>query len=177
MNRVTKMNEQKQTKKKMTRKEVKSLIEELNALPKVENENAELSKTETIKMLAKSIGDMFEKGYTYSDVVNLLNNKGLEINVPTLKSYLLRAKGKNTAGDSGKAEGKKKGTQGRGGKASQNAASSKQVKSSEEESGIQRADTPPPPSPASHDLESIREKSSDASTTSSFIPKPDVDDI
>ena len=138
------MSEQKPTKKKMTRKEVKSLIEELNALPKVENENAELSKTETIKMLAKSIGDMFEKGYTYNDVATLLTNKGLEINVPTLKSYLLRAKGKNTASDFDKADGKKKGTWNRGGKASQDAASSKQTESSE----IQRADTPPAALPA-----------------------------
>lgn len=73
----------------LSRELVGTLAQELRCLPKVST----VSKQEAIRMLASDIEALKAQGYTYREILLLLQERGLEIkSVETLKNYLHRAK-------------------------------------------------------------------------------------
>ena len=61
-------------------------------MPTVEKEKAEINRRESVRMLAKEIGELQKRGYTLEQIAHLLKDEGLAVATPTLKSYLQRAK-------------------------------------------------------------------------------------
>ena len=71
---------------------VERMAEKLRLLPPVEKSKRHLNKQEAVKQLADEIVALQGKGYTIEQITESLKGVGLEINTPTLKSYLQRAK-------------------------------------------------------------------------------------
>lgn len=76
----------------LTLEQVEKISAELKALPPVENRQRQISKQEAIKRLAKDIAELQKRGYTLEQVAAVLQEKGLEVGVTTLKSYLRRSR-------------------------------------------------------------------------------------
>jgi hypothetical protein len=73
----------------LSRELVGAMAQELRCLPKVTT----VSKQEAVRMLASDIEALKAQGYTYRDILLILQERGLEIaSVDTLKNYLHRAK-------------------------------------------------------------------------------------
>lgn len=82
---------------------VERMAEKLRALPPVEKSKRQLNKQEAVKQLADEIVALQGKGYTIEQITESLRGVGLEINTPTLKSYLHRAKPAKRKGSRGSA--------------------------------------------------------------------------
>lgn len=76
----------------LTVADIKKLVEELEALPPVENDARHVNKSEAVKMLVQQILALHERGYTYEMIAHILSQKGLPISAASLKTYLGRAK-------------------------------------------------------------------------------------
>ena len=76
----------------LTIEAVEKIATELKSLPPIENKQREVSKQEAVRLLAKEIGALQQRGYTLEQVSTLLQSKGLEVSTATLKNYLRRAK-------------------------------------------------------------------------------------
>lgn len=76
----------------LTIEAIEKIATELKSLPPVENKQREVSKQEAVRLLAKEIGALQQRGYTLEQVATLLQSKGLDVNTATLKNYLRRAK-------------------------------------------------------------------------------------
>ena len=76
----------------LTVEEIERIAAELKDLPPIENKQRLVSKQEAVKLLAKEIASLQQRGYTFEQVAGLLHERGLELNTRTLKSYLQRAK-------------------------------------------------------------------------------------
>ena len=75
---------------KITLDKIKMIGEKLDDLPKIEVEQ-NISKYETVKILAEQILSARMRGYTFEQISEFLRGEGLELAIPTLKSYLQRA--------------------------------------------------------------------------------------
>jgi hypothetical protein len=75
-----------------TAAQVKEIAVKLRAMPVVEQPPKDLTKQEVVKMLAKEIKSLQNKGYTLEQIATSLKGEGLDISTPTLKSYLQRLK-------------------------------------------------------------------------------------
>jgi intein-encoded DNA endonuclease-like protein len=75
-----------------TAAQVKEIAVKLRAMPVVEPPPKDLTKQEVVKMLAKEIKSLQNKGYTLEQISTSLKGEGLDISTPTLKSYLQRVK-------------------------------------------------------------------------------------
>jgi DNA-binding transcriptional MerR regulator len=82
-----------------TAAQVKEIAVKLRAMPVVESPPKDLTKQEVVKMLAKEIKSLQNKGYTLEQIATSLKGEGLDISTPTLKSYLQRLKSKPKAVD------------------------------------------------------------------------------
>ena len=76
----------------LTVADIKKLVEELEALPPVENDARPVNKSEAVKMLVQQIAALQARGYTYEMIAHILSQKGLQISAASLKTYLGRAK-------------------------------------------------------------------------------------
>ena len=76
----------------LTLEQVEKISAELKALPPVENQQRQVSRQEAVKRLAKDIAELQKRGYTLEQVAAVLQEKGLEMGVTTLKSCLRRAR-------------------------------------------------------------------------------------
>ena len=70
----------------------------LRAMPTVEKREEEISRQESVKLLSKEIADMRKRGYTLEQISRCLNNEGLAVATPTLKSYLQKARSTSARG-------------------------------------------------------------------------------
>lgn len=77
-----------------TTEQIEAIAAKLHEMPAVEKKDQKHSKQEAIKRLAKEINAMKKRGYTLDQIAETLRGEGLDIAIPTLKSYLQRAKGK-----------------------------------------------------------------------------------
>jgi DNA-binding transcriptional MerR regulator len=75
---------------KITMEKIKMIGEKLDDLPKIDVEQ-NVSKYETVKILAEQILSARKRGYTFEQISEFLKGEGLELAIPTLKSYLQRA--------------------------------------------------------------------------------------
>ena len=66
----------------------------LRTLPAMDEAKRRLSKQAVVKHLMAEIAALQQRGYTIEQVVESLQQVGLTITTPTLKSYLQRAKAK-----------------------------------------------------------------------------------
>lgn len=77
---------------KYTVEKIEKIQIKLRSMPTVEKDKAEINRRESVKMLAKEIGELQKRGYTLEQIAHLLRDEGLAVATPTLKSYLQRAK-------------------------------------------------------------------------------------
>jgi len=75
---------------------------ELSALPALEPED--VSRRKAVELLASTIRELLERGYTIARVAGLLSERGLEVSPDVLKSYLNAAR-RGTVGKRAKARG------------------------------------------------------------------------
>lgn len=75
-----------------TVEKIESISKKLSEMPPVDNKNKQVSKQEAVKMLAKEIRSLQDRGYNLDQIAESLRGEGLEITTPTLKSYLQRTK-------------------------------------------------------------------------------------
>ena len=71
---------------------IQEVAKKLDAMPRIEKAQKELSKQETVKALAKNIESLQKRGYTLEQIGEILRSEGIEVATTTLKSYLLKAK-------------------------------------------------------------------------------------
>ena len=76
----------------ITRLRAEGLLQELKAMPAMNNDDQQLSKQEAIKILAPEIRSMIKRGYTNEQVATTLTRLGLSITTATLKNYLLKSR-------------------------------------------------------------------------------------
>lgn len=77
----------------LTIEKIEKIAEKLRAMPAVENKQRQASNQEAIKLLAKDIKGMQQRGYTLEQIADVLKSNELTVAAPTLRSYLQRAKG------------------------------------------------------------------------------------
>jgi uncharacterized protein YpbB len=77
----------------LTIEKIEKIAEKLRAMPAVENKHRQASNQEAIKLLAKDIKGMQQRGYTLEQIADILKSNELAVAAPTLRSYLQRAKG------------------------------------------------------------------------------------
>lgn len=77
----------------LTIEKIEKIAEKLRSMPAVENKQRQASNQEAIKLLAKDIKGMQQRGYTLEQIADILKNNELAVAAPTLRSYLQRAKG------------------------------------------------------------------------------------
>ena len=77
----------------LTIEKIEKIAEKLRAMPAVENKQRQTSNQEAIKLLAKEIKGMQQRGYTLEQIADVLKSNELAVAAPTLRSYLQRAKG------------------------------------------------------------------------------------
>lgn len=77
----------------LTIEKIEKIAEKLRAMPPVENKQRQASNQEAIKLLAKDIKGMQQRGYTLEQIADVLKSNELAVAAPTLRSYLQRAKG------------------------------------------------------------------------------------
>lgn len=77
---------------KYTNAQIESVLVKLKEMPEIENKSLSFSKQEAVRMLKKEIASMQQRGYTLDKISEILRGEGIDINTPTLKSYLQRAK-------------------------------------------------------------------------------------
>jgi hypothetical protein len=70
------------------------IAKKLRDLPAIDSSNRRLNKQGVIQHLASEIATLQQRGYTVQQIAESLCGFGLEISMPTLKSYLQRVKGK-----------------------------------------------------------------------------------
>lgn len=70
---------------------VKAVAEKFRSLPPApEDENREINKQETVRMLKAEIEGLVARGYSLDQVAELLRNEGLDFATPALRTYLTR---------------------------------------------------------------------------------------
>ena len=77
---------------KLTTEKIEAIAAKLRELPAIEKKQAEFTKQEAVKLLAKEIVAMQKRGYTLLQISEALRGEGLSIATPTLKSYLQKAR-------------------------------------------------------------------------------------
>ena len=77
-----------------TTEQIKAVGAKLRRMPTIDKNKREHSKQETIEMLAKDIGALRKRGYTYDQIAAALSAEGIPISTSTLKNCLDRAKAK-----------------------------------------------------------------------------------
>lgn len=76
----------------LTIEKIEKIAEKLRAMPPVENKQRQASNQEAIKLLAKEIKGMQQRGYTLEQIADVLKSNEIAVAAPTLRSYLQRAK-------------------------------------------------------------------------------------
>lgn len=71
---------------------IEELQQKLAELPEVDDFEREVTKQEAIRRMASTISSLQNRGYSMEKIAEILTSEGLQISVPTLKSYLTRAK-------------------------------------------------------------------------------------
>ena len=79
----------------MTLEQIEALAKKLKQMPPLAKSEQKKSKQEAVAMLTDEIAGLREKGYSLEQVVEVLRESELTLTVPTLKSYLQRAKQHN----------------------------------------------------------------------------------
>lgn len=64
----------------------------LRAMPQIEKKPKDHNKQEAIKILAREIKSMQNRGYTLDQIGQTLRGEGIAVTTPTLKSYLQRTR-------------------------------------------------------------------------------------
>lgn len=82
---------QRTSKQVFSEEDIDRITNNLRKLPEVKKE-VKISKTELIRRLSTEIESLKARGYTMDQISESLRGEGIEINTPTLKSYLQRAK-------------------------------------------------------------------------------------
>lgn len=72
--------------------QIDELQKKLQELPEVNDIEREVTKQEAIRRMADTISQLQARGYSMEKIAEILTTSGLQISVPTLKSYLTRAK-------------------------------------------------------------------------------------
>jgi hypothetical protein len=72
--------------------QIDELQKKLEELPEVNDIEREVTKQEAIRRMADTISQLQARGYSMEKISEILTTGGLQISVPTLKSYLTRAK-------------------------------------------------------------------------------------
>ena len=72
--------------------QIDQLQRKLDELPEVNDIEREVTKQEAIRRMADTISQLQARGYSMEKIAEILTTEGLLISVPTLKSYLTRAK-------------------------------------------------------------------------------------
>ena len=75
-----------------TLEDAERMARELRALPAMDGPKRALTKQALIKVLAREIASLQQRGYSIEQVTDSLRGVGLDIATPTLKSYLHRSK-------------------------------------------------------------------------------------
>jgi hypothetical protein len=76
----------------LTVQQIEDLSKKLKGMPPVAKTDQKKSKQEAVAILSDEIAGMKEKGYSLEMIADALKGGGLTLTVPTLKSYLQRAK-------------------------------------------------------------------------------------
>lgn len=72
--------------------QIDELQKKLEELPEVNDIEREVTKQEAIRRMADAISQLQARGYSMEKIAEILTTEGFHISVPTLKSYLTRAK-------------------------------------------------------------------------------------
>lgn len=80
-----------------------ALKKKLSEFPPFEDKQRIVSKREAVAALAGQIDAMRQRGYPMERIVELLRSDGIELSVPTLRSYLREAKSQPAATPQSKA--------------------------------------------------------------------------
>lgn len=75
----------------LTKKQIDELSSYLKQQPNI-SEIKEFTRQETIRMISKEIDALKKRGYSLSQIAEILKNGGLTIAPPTLRSYLQRSR-------------------------------------------------------------------------------------
>jgi hypothetical protein len=75
-----------------TLEDAERMARALRALPAMDGSKRRLTKQALIKVLAREIASLQQRGYSIEQVTDSLRGVGLDISTPTLKSYLHRSK-------------------------------------------------------------------------------------
>ena len=76
---------------KYTKEKAQAIAKKLREMPPVEKKQ-NLSKQEVVRLNAKVIYAMRDRGYTFDQIAHTLTEEGLPISTATLRNYLQRAK-------------------------------------------------------------------------------------
>ena len=76
----------------LTRARIAQIAEKLRSLPPAPPEEANTTKQEAVRLLAREIATLQRRGFSLEQIVASLKGEGLDLSTPTLKSYLSRAK-------------------------------------------------------------------------------------
>ena len=71
---------------------IDSLRRKRDELPPQDNVKREVSQQEAVALLAEQVSALQGRGYAIDEIASLLSSNGLPVSVPTLKSYLSRAR-------------------------------------------------------------------------------------
>lgn len=88
--------------------QVEDLKKKISELPELDNSEREVTKQEAIKLLSKEISLLQKRGYSIAMVADVLTRNGMEISIPTLKTYLTRSDSSYRKKDSKKITSNKK---------------------------------------------------------------------
>lgn len=74
----------------LTVKPISEIREALTKLVHQPRENKVASKLRAVSLLAEDVRALSRKGYTYTEIADILSEHGLPISAPTLRSYMSR---------------------------------------------------------------------------------------
>jgi hypothetical protein len=76
----------------LTRARIAEIAEKLRKMPPAPPADVHVSNQEAVRLLEREIAGQQRKGYSLEQIVESLRGEGLELTIPTLKSYRSRAK-------------------------------------------------------------------------------------
>src|SRR5258708_6637388 len=76
----------------LTRAQVALIAEKARRMPPAPPAEANVTKQEAVRLLAREIAGLQRKGYSLDQIVASFRGDGLDLSTPTMKSYLSRVK-------------------------------------------------------------------------------------
>ena len=70
--------------------QIEQIAAKLRELPPIERQQRQINKQEAVRLLAKEIQALRQRGYTLEQIAEALRGEGLELTTQVLKNYLQR---------------------------------------------------------------------------------------